>query len=102
MRGGGRRAALRTHSLPAPAGGSATTRCGASPPHHTTHWAANQDSRPRAAAAPPPPVSQGTRPDGSTYSFPLKHTISEGQWTWFKEGSALNAMAKEFAKAKAS
>ncbi|GBF87346.1 aconitate hydratase [Raphidocelis subcapitata] len=44
----------------------------------------------------------GKRADGSSYSFPLKHTISEGQWTWFREGSALNAMAKEFAKAKAS
>jgi aconitate hydratase len=36
---------------------------------------------------------QGKRPDGSTYSFPVNQTFNENQITWFKHGSALNAMA---------
>lgn len=35
---------------------------------------------------------EGTRPDGSKYSFPVNHTLNEGQFEWFKHGSALNAM----------
>jgi aconitate hydratase len=36
---------------------------------------------------------EGTRPDGSKYSFPVNQTFNENQITWFKHGSALNAMA---------
>lgn len=43
---------------------------------------------------------QGKRTDGSTYTIPVNHTFNENQINWFKNGSALNAMAKEFAKAK--
>ncbi|KAL6784821.1 ACH1 [Auxenochlorella protothecoides x Auxenochlorella symbiontica] len=35
----------------------------------------------------------GTRPDGSTYEFPVNQTFNDNQITWFKHGSALNAMA---------
>ncbi|GBF99166.1 aconitate hydratase [Raphidocelis subcapitata] len=41
---------------------------------------------------------KGKRTDGSTYSFPLNQTFNEGQIAWFKAGSALNAMAAQFAK----
>lgn len=41
---------------------------------------------------------QGKRKDGSTYTVPVNHTFNENQINWFKNGSALNAMAKEFAK----
>lgn len=34
----------------------------------------------------------GTRPDGSTYEFKVNQTFNENQITWFKHGSALNAM----------
>jgi aconitate hydratase len=40
----------------------------------------------------------GTRPDGSTYEFPVNHTFNDNQITWFKAGSALNAMGKANAK----
>jgi aconitate hydratase len=43
---------------------------------------------------------QGKRKDGSTYTIPVNHTFNENQINWFKNGSALNAMAKQFAKAK--
>ena len=36
---------------------------------------------------------EGKRPDGTTYSFPVNHTLNEGQYEWFRHGSALNAMA---------
>ena len=36
---------------------------------------------------------EGKRPDGSVYSFPLNQTFNDNQITWFKHGSALNAMA---------
>ena len=36
---------------------------------------------------------EGTRPDGSTYAFPVNQTFNENQLSWFKHGSALNAMA---------
>ena len=35
---------------------------------------------------------KGTRPDGSTYQFPLNHTYNNNQINWFKAGSALNYM----------
>jgi hypothetical protein len=35
---------------------------------------------------------RGTRPDGSTYEFPLNHTYNNNQINWFKAGSALNYM----------
>jgi aconitate hydratase len=34
----------------------------------------------------------GTRPDGSNYEFTVNHTFNDNQITWFKHGSALNAM----------
>ena len=34
----------------------------------------------------------GSRPDGSTYEFVVNHTFNDNQITWFKHGSALNAM----------
>ena len=40
---------------------------------------------------------QGTKPDGSSYSFPVNHTFNENQITWFKAGSALNAMRQAMA-----
>lgn len=43
---------------------------------------------------------QGKRKDGSTYTIPVNHTFNENQINWFKNGSALNAMAKQFAQAK--
>jgi aconitate hydratase len=41
---------------------------------------------------------RGKRKDGSTYDIPAQHTFNENQINWFQNGSALNAMAKEFAK----
>ncbi len=41
---------------------------------------------------------QGTRTDGSTYRFPVNQTFNENQINWFKNGSALNAMAAQFKK----
>ncbi len=43
---------------------------------------------------------QGKRKDGSTYSFKVNHTFNENQINWFKHGSALNAMAAQFAAEK--
>ena len=37
---------------------------------------------------------KGTKPDGTTYEFPVSHTFNDNQITWFKAGSALNAMAE--------
>lgn len=34
-----------------------------------------------------------THADGTTDEFAVKHTLSESQLSWFKAGSALNAMA---------
>lgn len=46
-----------------------------------------------ASFAPGVPLTlEGTRADGSTYSFPLNHTFNEGQISWFRAGSALNAL----------
>ena len=39
----------------------------------------------------------GKRPDGSTYTFLVKHTFNPGQIEWFKAGSALNLMKKKAA-----
>jgi len=51
---------------------------------------------------PPVPGKQltveGKREDGSTYSFPVNHTFNDNQITWFKAGSALNAMRESLAK----
>jgi aconitate hydratase len=33
-----------------------------------------------------------SHPDGSSEDVPVNHTFNEGQITWFKAGSALNAM----------
>jgi aconitate hydratase len=47
---------------------------------------------------PPRPGQQltlkGTKPDGATYSFPVNHTFNDNQISWFKAGSALNAMGR--------
>jgi aconitate hydratase len=40
----------------------------------------------------------GMKPDGSIYEFPVNQTFNENQITWFKAGSALNAMGKELGK----
>lgn len=40
-----------------------------------------------------PLTVEGKRPDGSTYSFKVNQTFNENQISWFKHGSALNAMA---------
>ena len=37
----------------------------------------------------------GTRPDGTSYEFPVNHTFNDNQITWFKAGSALNAMGQD-------
>ena len=48
-----------------------------------------------ATFAPGVPLTfEGVRPDGSTYAFPVNHTFNDNQITWFKAGSALNAMGK--------
>ena len=36
---------------------------------------------------------RGKKTDGTTYEFDLLHSFNENQITWFKHGSALNAMA---------
>ncbi|WIA43686.1 hypothetical protein OEZ86_010120 [Tetradesmus obliquus] len=43
---------------------------------------------------------QGKRKDGSTYEFKVNQTFNENQISWFKAGSALNAMAAAFAAKK--
>ena len=40
----------------------------------------------------------GERPDGTKYEFPVNHTFNDNQITWFKAGSALNAMGEANAK----
>lgn len=40
----------------------------------------------------------GERPDGTKYDFPVNHTFNDNQITWFKAGSALNAMGEANAK----
>lgn len=40
-----------------------------------------------------PLTIEGKRADGSTYSFKVNHTFNDNQISWFKHGSALNAMA---------
>jgi aconitate hydratase len=42
---------------------------------------------------------QGTRANGETYTFAVKHTFNENQIGWFKAGSALNKMAEASASA---
>ncbi|MEW5312386.1 MAG: hypothetical protein WDW38_004025 [Sanguina aurantia] len=39
---------------------------------------------------------EGKRLDGTTYSFTVNHTYNDNQISWFKAGSALNAMAAHF------
>jgi hypothetical protein len=45
-------------------------------------------------------ILQGKRKDGSTYEFKVNQTFNENQISWFKAGSALNAMAAAFAAKK--
>jgi aconitate hydratase len=46
--------------------------------------------------APGKPLTfRGVRPDGTSYEFPVNHTFNENQITWFKAGSALNAMGQQ-------
>lgn len=48
-----------------------------------------------ATFAPGKPLTlKGTRADGSTYEFPVNQTFNDNQITWFKAGSALNAMGE--------
>ncbi len=51
---------------------------------------------------PPVPGTQltveGSTPEGKTYSFKVNHTFNDNQVTWFKAGSALNAMAETLKK----
>lgn len=42
----------------------------------------------------------GKKKDGSTYEFPVNHTFNDNQISWFKAGSALNAMAAAFKAGK--
>ena len=52
--------------------------------------------------APGKPLTlRGKRADGGEYEVPLNHTFNENQIEWFKAGSALNAMAAQFAADKA-
>lgn len=44
---------------------------------------------------------EGKKVDGSTYSITVNHTFNENQINWFKNGSALNAMAAQFKQKKA-
>ena len=39
-----------------------------------------------------PLTVKGTTPDGANYELPVNHTFNDNQITWFKHGSALNAM----------
>jgi len=42
------------------------------------------------------PVTLRVHPaDGKTFDIKLSHTFNEGQIEWFKNGSALNTMAKQ-------
>ncbi|KAI8469054.1 MAG: mitochondrial aconitate hydratase [Monoraphidium minutum] len=43
-----------------------------------------------------PLTLEGTRTDGSKYSFPVNHTFNANQIAWYRSGSALNAMAATF------
>jgi aconitate hydratase len=41
------------------------------------------------------PITMRVHPkSGSTFDIKLSHTFNEGQLEWFKNGSALNTMAK--------
>jgi aconitate hydratase len=41
------------------------------------------------------PLTMRVHPkDGKTFDVPLSHTYNEAQIEWFKNGSALNTMAK--------
>lgn len=41
------------------------------------------------------PITMVVHPkDGKSYEVPLAHTFNEAQIEWFKNGSALNTMAK--------
>jgi aconitate hydratase len=40
--------------------------------------------------------------DGKTEQFLTTTSINEGQWEWFKHGSALNLMAKKAAERAAA
>jgi len=45
------------------------------------------------------PLTMRVKPkDGPTWDCKLLHTFNEGQIEWFKNGSALNTMAKAHAK----
>lgn len=35
---------------------------------------------------------EGKTPEGGAYTFEVNHTFNDNQITWFKAGSALNAM----------
>lgn len=56
------------------------------------------DSKDRISILGLPPVPgtpltlRGSRPDGSSYEFPVNHTFNDNQVTWFVAGSALNRM----------
>lgn len=51
--------------------------------------------------APGKPLTlEGKKENGTVYSFPLNHTFNDNQINWFKNGSALNAMAKAFKAGK--
>jgi aconitate hydratase len=42
------------------------------------------------------PITMRVHPkDGSTFDIKLSHTFNAGQIEWFKNGSALNTMAKK-------
>lgn len=42
------------------------------------------------------PMTLRVKPkDGKQYDIKLQHTFNEGQIEWFKNGSALNTMAKQ-------
>lgn len=42
----------------------------------------------------------GKKKDGSTYEITVNHTFNDNQINWFKNGSALNAMAAAFKAGK--
>ena len=45
------------------------------------------------------PITLRVHPkDGKTFDIKLSHTFNEGQYEWFKNGSALNTMAKNAKK----
>jgi len=68
-------------------------RCGLSRGHEVMVWSRITIAGLDTFSPSKPLRLKGKKADGSTYEFDLLHTFNKNQITWFKHGSALNAMA---------